>query len=91
MTEAEALTSIATTHDAALAVIPVVLIVALAFWQKSNFLFILGGMLAIGFGAYWINLNDNFMHLMVGIVAVGIGLYMLITTAFDMFKSKASQ
>lgn len=88
MTEAEALTSIANTQGAALAILPVILMVVLAFKTNSNFLFIVGGLLAIGFGVYWINASDSFLYLMTGIGAVGVGLYMLITTAADMFKSR---
>lgn len=71
-------------------ILPVALIVALAFWQRSNFLFILGGLAAIGFGVFWIDSDPGALYMIEGMAVIGIGLYMLITTAVDMFRSKGS-
>jgi len=67
-------------------IIVVALLVALAFWQRSNFLMIVGGMAAIGFGIYWAVSAAGFAYLVTGVASVCIGIYMLITAALDMFR-----
>jgi len=60
--------------------------IGLAFWRRSNFLTILGGLVAIAFGAYWIAQYDGFIYVIQGVVAIAIGLYMLIDTAVGMVR-----
>lgn len=56
-------------------------LIGLAFWQRSNFLYIVSGMLAIGFGIYWITVDTSFMYIMIGVGSVGVGIYMVIDVA----------
>ena len=61
-------------------------LVALAFWQRSNFLMIISGIVAVGFGIYWITLSTDFLYIMEGTAAVAIGIYMLINTGVEMIR-----
>jgi hypothetical protein len=70
----------------------VVFFIALAFWQRSNFLSIIGGMITIGFAVYWVSINPlSFLYIMEGIAMAGIGLYMLITVGQDILSSKKGE
>jgi hypothetical protein len=61
-------------------------LIGLAFWQRSNFLFIVCGMIAIGFGVYWISQNPGFIYVMEGTAAVALGFYMIIDTAVALVR-----
>ena len=71
-----------------LLVMVTIAVVALAFWQKSNFFMLIAGIIAIGFGAYWIANNTGFFYVMEGVASVGIGLYMLINTGVSWFRER---
>lgn len=62
------------------------LIVGLAFWRGDYYLYIVGSIAAIGFGAYWISSNSGFAYVIVGMVAVAIGLYMIYSTAISLMR-----
>jgi hypothetical protein len=74
-----------------LVIIPVVFLVALAFWKESNFLHVIAGLVAIGFGIYWINLDADWIHVIEAMAAIAVGLYMMLTTAIDLFKSRGGE
>ena len=61
-------------------------LIGLAFWQRSNFLMIVCGMIAIGFGIYWISQNTGFIYVMEGTAAAALGFYMIIDTAVEMIR-----
>jgi len=61
-------------------------LIFLAFWQRSNFLMIVCGMIAIGFGVYWISQNTGFIYVMEGTAAAALGFYMIIDTAVEMIR-----
>lgn len=61
-------------------------LIGLAFWQRSNFLMIVCGMIAIGFGVYWISQNTGFIYVMEGTAAAALGFYMIIDTAVEMIR-----
>lgn len=65
-------------------IIVTIALVALAFWQRSSFLQIVAGVVAIGFGLYWITEDPSFIYLMEGIAFVGTGIYMLIMVGADL-------
>lgn len=61
-------------------------LVAVAFWQRSNFLQILAGFVAIGFGIYWITVDPNFLYVIEAVAVVGVGLYMMLMVGVDYLK-----
>lgn len=64
------------------------LFVALAFWQRSTFMQIIAGTVAVGFGIYWLTAGATFIYVMEGVGSIAIGLYMLIDVAIDLFKDR---
>ena len=64
----------------------VIALIALAFWQKSNYLMLIGGIVAIGFGVYWAVSDTDFIYIMTGVASSAVGFYMLIDTAIGMFR-----
>lgn len=67
-------------------IIVTAMLIGLAFWQRSNFLMIVCGMIAIGFGVYWISQNTGFIYVMEGTAAAALGFYMIIDTAVAMIR-----
>ena len=61
-------------------------LVGLAWWQKIDFLHIIAGVVAVGFGVWWIDQNSGFIYIIEGVVAVVIGFYMMINSAVRMVK-----
>lgn len=67
-------------------IIVVIALVALAFWQRSNFLSIVAGIVAVGFGVYWSVSTAGFVYIMSGVASVAVGIYMLITSGTDLLN-----
>lgn len=66
----------------------VAMVLVLAFWQKSNYLRIIAGPVAISFGAYWIDEGGEWIYTITGIAVIAIGLYLLIDAAITMFRKE---
>lgn len=56
-------------------------LIALAFWQRNAFLYLIVGMVCIGFGVYWIGENNGFIYVMEGVAGIALGFYMIIDVA----------
>lgn len=82
-----AVTDIFEVSKMALIIVTIALL-GLAFWQRSNFLMILAGVVAIGFGAYWIAEYDGFIYVIEGAVAVAIGFYLLVSSALELIRGQ---
>lgn len=63
-------------------------LIFVAFWQRSNFLQIIAGFVAIGFGIYWITVNANFLYVIEAVAVVGVGLYMMLMVGVEFLRGK---
>lgn len=63
-------------------------LIFVAFWQRSNFLQIIAGFVAIGFGIYWITVNANFLYVIESVAVVGVGLYMMLMVGVEYLRGK---
>lgn len=61
-------------------------LVAVAFWQRSNFLMIVSGLVAVAFGVYWAVSAAGFVYVIEGVAAVAVGIYMLIDAGLSLLK-----
>jgi hypothetical protein len=66
-------------------------IIGMALWQRSNFLWIIAGAVAVAFGSYWISLNQNFFYIISGVAVIAIGLYMFIMVGVNLFQSRKGE
>lgn len=58
----------------------------MAFWQRSNFIQILAGIVNIGSGIFWLTVGTTFIYIIEATTFMAVGIYLLIMVAVDMLK-----
>lgn len=62
-------------------------LIALAFWQRSNLLHIIGGFVVICLGIYQLTMDVSFIYIVESVALICVGLYMLIMVGVEYIQS----
>lgn len=63
-------------------------LVALAFWQRDDFLYLIGGVSCIAEGIFTIDFDAGFgwIYICAGIACIGLGIYMIIKAIMNLIN-----
>lgn len=63
-------------------------IIGLAYWKENTYLKIIGALVAISFGLYWMRYAVGTLYIIEGLAGIAIGIYMLISEAIFAWRSR---